>query len=43
VAEFSPLTSCPKTIDIIGNGTPEAIAARKPMTRIMTSLDEGLP
>jgi hypothetical protein len=30
-------------MDIIGNGIPEAIAAIKPMVRIITSLDEGLP
>jgi hypothetical protein len=30
-------------MDIIGNGTPEAIAARNPMARIIMSLEEGLP
>jgi hypothetical protein len=30
-------------MDIIGNGTPEAIAAMRPVTRITMSLEEGLP
>jgi hypothetical protein len=30
-------------MDIIGNGTPEAIAAMKPVTKIIISWEEGLP